>query len=369
VGLNRDYPVLSQRTLNRTSLSRQLLLHRSDMSITEAVAHLIAIQAQAHKSAYIGLWSRLQEFSVEKCDLMLTGKALIRSTLMRGTLHLSTADDALNLASLFSQQVERKLRSSFERELVGIDITEVARAAREILAGISLTNEELGLRLLTTWPGRSPMVLAQVARCTLELVQAPPLLWGSGERPKVTAKEEWLAKKAHRPTSVFDLIKRYLGAFGPASTADMQKWLGLTGLATILGERVDELRLFRSVSGQVLYDLPAHRHVDFDVEAPARLLSGFDATVLAYADRSRFVDEQHVPRLCTRNGIFHPVFLLDGRIAGLWNFEHSSKSRTVIRLSSFDIVTKADSELLAVEANNLARFMGYVAADLEIQVD
>jgi len=50
---------LTNRQLNRATLARQMLLERSDVSITDAVRFLGGLQAQQSNDPYIGRWSRL----------------------------------------------------------------------------------------------------------------------------------------------------------------------------------------------------------------------------------------------------------------------------------------------------------------------
>ena len=57
---------LSNRTLNRTLLARQLLLERTTMPIVEAVEHLGGLQAQAPVPPYLALWTRLDPFEFDK---------------------------------------------------------------------------------------------------------------------------------------------------------------------------------------------------------------------------------------------------------------------------------------------------------------
>ncbi|MEA2146377.1 MAG: hypothetical protein QOG59_1964, partial [Solirubrobacteraceae bacterium] len=63
--------VLSLRALNRALLARQLLLARVSMAPGEAVEHLVGMQAQEPQAPYLGLWSRLADFSPEALSELL----------------------------------------------------------------------------------------------------------------------------------------------------------------------------------------------------------------------------------------------------------------------------------------------------------
>ncbi len=85
--------VLGRRALNRALLERQLLLRRSNLSVTAALEQLVGLQAQAPNPPYIGLWTRLLDFRPDQLVQLITGRQVVRIALMRGTIHLVTAQD------------------------------------------------------------------------------------------------------------------------------------------------------------------------------------------------------------------------------------------------------------------------------------
>ena len=87
--------VLDTRALNRATLARQLLLDRADVPVVDAVAHLCGLQAQEPQEPFVGLWSRLRAFDPAVLSDLLSGRSVVRTHLMRRTVHLVTADDAL----------------------------------------------------------------------------------------------------------------------------------------------------------------------------------------------------------------------------------------------------------------------------------
>src|SRR3954470_8948945 len=84
---------LSPRELNRATLARQLLLERKKLSPLVAIERCAGLQAQWPPSPYIGLWSRLVGFKRETLERALLRGAVLKPTVMRGTLHLITARD------------------------------------------------------------------------------------------------------------------------------------------------------------------------------------------------------------------------------------------------------------------------------------
>ena len=100
-------PVLDNRTLNRTILARQGLLRRERRDVHETIAHLVGMQSQVPGDPFVGLWSRIEGFDPAELDALMLERRAVRTGVMRTTLHLMTADDAVTLAPLFAGVQDR----------------------------------------------------------------------------------------------------------------------------------------------------------------------------------------------------------------------------------------------------------------------
>src|ERR671933_396028 len=93
--------VLTLRELNRALLARQLLLERRKLGVQQAVERICAVQAQWPQSPYIGLWSRLIGFRKEQLTRALEERRVVKSSLFRITLHITSARDYPYFAAAF----------------------------------------------------------------------------------------------------------------------------------------------------------------------------------------------------------------------------------------------------------------------------
>ena len=349
--------VLSLRELNRATFSRQMLLGREDVSAYEAVSRLAGLQAQVPNPPYIGLWSRLHGF--ERGDLtgLIEDRRVVRSSMMRATLHLTTAEDYLLLRPAIQPALDRSLRSIAGKRLEGLDLDRLVSAAREMAEEEPRTSKELQGRLLDMEPDRDPSALAYLVRMRLPLVQTPPAgIWGTGGSPRFALPEPWLGARLADPgESLRALVLRYLAAFGPAGARDFQAWSGLTGAKALLQELRPELVEFRDEDGNELFDLPDAPLPPADSPAPPRFVPEYDNLVLSHADRRRVIADGDRKAVFLSAARVRATVLVDGFVAGAWRIEKTRKSAALI-VEPFAPLAPEDRDALAEEGERLLRF-------------
>lgn len=342
---------LSQRALNRALLARQMLLERHDRTPVQAIEHLVGLQAQDPRPPYIALWTRLRTFTTDELAALLVDRAVVRVALMRGTVHLVSAADCLMLRPLVQPVFDRDLatNATYGRgRLDGLDLNKLASVARDLMAEQPRTTAQLRELLGARWPDRDPAALAYAVRGLLPLVQTPPRgLWGRSGLPRLVAAQTWLGRELDVHPSPEPMIRRYLGAFGPATVRDIQAWSGLSRLAEVVAGMDDLLRFDGG-----LVDLPDAPRPDPDTPAPVRFLPPWDNLLLSHADRTRVVSDRVRAMMATPNGQVPGTFLVDGFVRGSWRTED-----TTVRLAAFERLPAKDSAAVEAEAGRLARFL------------
>src|SRR4051794_24888539 len=146
--------VLSRRALNRALLARQALLAREPPPAPALgmVERLAGIQAQNPHSGHLALWARIEDFDPSELDGLLERGEVVRLALMRSTVHLVSAADALAWRPLHDAVLDRSVRAAFHRDLEGLDPEQLAADARELTAQEPLLPIELGRRLAEHHP-------------------------------------------------------------------------------------------------------------------------------------------------------------------------------------------------------------------------
>jgi hypothetical protein len=302
------------------------------------IRHLGGLQAQAPFPPYYGLLARLDGFRPEDLARLLESREVVRIALMRSTIHLVTADDALAWRPLIQPVLDKGLAGNWGKPLAGADLEQVAARGRELTTEQPLTFAELGAELTRTFPDHPGDALAMAVRCRVPLVQVPPrAVWGKSGLARHTPADVWLGRPlndplagpASRSQALTALVERYLAAFGPATVQDAQAWSGLTRLREIVDPMRDRLRVFADERGRELFDLPDSPRPDPDVPAPARLAAEYDNLVLSHDDRTRVMAEDDRRQLFRQLNSFPGSVLLDGFVAGAWRVKRAKGTATV----------------------------------------
>lgn len=353
--------VLDDRALNRATLARQLLLDRSASTVLDAVTHLCGLQAQEPQAPFVGLWSRLREFDPAALSGLLTGREVVRAHLMRRTVHLVSAADALAWRGRHDAMLRQRVLGVYRDDLDGVDLAALADTARAVLADETPRSaRELTDAVLERAPSLREVAtraLGEVLVAALvPTVQVPPRgLWRTGGGARYRPLASWLDGEPTPTTPTTDdevgaqLVRRYLAAYGPAATADVRAWSGLAGLPGAVAAIRDELVTFRDRRGRELLDLPGAPRPDPGTPAPVRFLPEFDNAVLGYDDRSRIIDPVH--RGLSVAGA--RVVLVDGRVAATWTVGDGG----AVHVAQLRRFTRAERTEVGDEARALATWL------------
>jgi Winged helix DNA-binding domain len=190
----------------------------------------------------------------------------------------------------------------------------------------------------------------------------PRGLWGRSAQARSTTLEHWLGRPLASSPSLEDVVLRYLGAFGPASPADVAAWSRLKGFRPVLERLRPKLKVVRAESGREVFDLPNAPRPDPDTPAPARFLPEYDNVLLSHADRSRFSAPGR--RVGARSDwIGRGAVLHDGVVVGSWRREGANvTARLAVKLPR-----RAQSAIVA-EGRRLVAFLNPGATDADARL-
>ena len=339
---------------------------RTDPTLVDVCRDIGGVQAQVMSAAEQQLWTRRQRSTRAEIQAALwEERALVKTTCMRRTLHLLTAEDfPLYMTALRSSSMET-MYSHLARLGAGPKhATTMIAAVMEALADGPKTQRELiahakgaaapSMRkwLQYSWSALRPAIIEAL------IVYGPP----RGNEVTFVRADQWLA----RPRRIDDedarreLVRRFLSAFGPATVLDFMKWSGIRAAEArrTWASLEDELATVSidGVSQSVLRrDLAAL--IDHASDGSLRLLPNFDPFLLAHATKDHLVERRHYKRVYRNQGWITPVVLVDGRVAGIWSLEMRGKA-VAVDVQMFAPFNRATRAGIEREAAALAAFLG-----------
>ena len=291
-------------------------------------------------------------------------RSILRTWLMRMTVHLIPTEDYGWMAPLFAERIQAFAR----RRLRALDVSDsrceraLAAVRRELTAGGELARSEAiavaeSAGFNATAETRTHLLLLLVAGG--DACVGPD----RGRESVLVATRDWIGEpeRRGREESLAELARRYFAAFAPAGERDFAFWSGLplrecrVGVEAIAHE-LDELA---GPDGRLLapkgFTAPAPR------SPVARLLPAFDTYLMGYASRSHAVDEAGERQILPGGGVLRPSICVDGRLVGVWSNRRSGR-RLSVSLQPFGELPDAVVEALGHEVRDIGRFEGVEAA-------
>jgi len=358
---------LSPRQLRQLRLRSQRLEPRarlSDLPPHEVVRDVVAVQAQDAAAAALSVWTRSAGLTAAKVELARAPqRLLVRTWLLRGTLHLLASEDfgwlLPLLGPIFAAGGARR------RAQLGLDEETCARGLdllRQVLAGqLPMTRDLIVPRLAAKGLSLSGQTIPHLLGLA---ASAGVICLGPDQKNKPTyvLLNEWLPPEPRlpRPEALARLARRYLEAYAPAAPADLAKWSGLrmpevrAAWNAVAGELVEV-----TCEGRSLW-LPRSRLAWLDDSPPAepnvRLIPAFDTYLLGYQSRDLAIPPQFERRLNAGGGILHPVALVDGLAVASWRLNRRG-ARLQLVVEPFEPLLPSVLPGLESEAADLGRFL------------
>jgi Winged helix DNA-binding domain len=357
---------MSAREVSRAYLARQLLLRRAAIGPVQALRRLVAVQAQYSPSPYLALAARLEPFTIADLEECLRRGVIVKSTLMRGTLHLTAASRYAEIAAVVHAGSVRHWQRIWGRP--DVDTHALARELAGYLATPRTAEEIRAYADALTGGTLAARALLQAAKLLVPSIHVPPSgLWREHGAPGLVA---WPGLLPSATVASRQLVRSYLAGYGPATRADIGLYAQLRkpeldgALAAL-----EPLARLTDEDGRELVDLPrAPRPRDAGLPAPPRLLPKWDSALLSHADRRRILPEEL--RACVispANGDVAATYLLDGMVAGTWRADRQH-DRVVIRLQQLRPGRDHGDPALEEEARRTAAFAEPDATKIDVEI-
>jgi hypothetical protein len=356
---------LTPAEVRRLRARAQGLYGDSGASVPDAVRLAAGLQAQDVRACRLQVRARTRGLTAADVDAACEAPTVVRSWLMRGTLHAVEAADLRWLTVLLGPRVADSSRG--RRQRLGLDDELCARALpaleRTLAGGPPLPRDELVARLGAAGIPLDPR--SQAPAHLLLYAAARGLVCRGPEAPGDTSTyvltEEWLKDVPDRGLSgdeaLAELAVRHVTSYGPVSAADFARWSGLPlrearRAFAAAGGRIAEV----AGPGGLLW-------VAADTRPPAaeadgvRLTGHFDPYLLGYQDRDLLLDPSIAHRVATGGGFLMPCVLHDGAVVATWRHVRRGAALALRVESLAGPPTPSLTDAIAAEVADLGRFL------------
>jgi hypothetical protein len=365
----------------RARLGRRHHLATPAASVVDAAAAIVGLHGSDPATPFLAARARVRRFATLDLEgALYEDRSLVRMLGMRRTLFLVPRD----LVPIVEEACTRALGPPQRRRVIGMV------EAQGIAADGAAWLDAVSVRTLAALEVRGEATAAELSKDVPEL--RAKLTFGEGKRwggqfgmstrvlfllaaegrvvrgrPRgswISSQyrwapvERWLGTRPERPTHASassTLLRRWLGAFGPATRADIRWWTGWTDRQTTLaleGVVPEEVVL---EDGREAFVAPGDARAVRRPAAWAALLPSLDPTTMGWRERGWYLGDL-ADALFDRNGNAGPTVWAEGRVVGGWAQRKDGR----VAVEILTPVDAATADLIEAERARLEDWLGDV---------
>ncbi len=324
----------------------------------QLVAWLGGIQAQDFGQGKWAIGSRIPGSTNESIDKAIASQTIVRTWMMRGTIHVVSPDDVQWLTDLLATRIIARNKTRYEHlelsEKTLGKANEILRKALE--SGDTVTRTGISEIL------KDKKIIATGVRLAhiLQFACLKNTICFSAKQGKdfgFTRLKPTKKSSFSREQALTELASRYFSSHGPASVKDFIWWSGLAPEEARKGLESIKSKLEKfDINGDTYFadkDIGANPKPDHR----AHLLAGFDEYIVGYTNRSAGIHQDIINHVIRSNGIFYPTIILDGFVKGIWK-PLVKKDSLNIEIQRFSAFSKSMEKELKLAAKRYSDFVG-----------
>lgn len=362
---NATEPTMKKQNLAQLRLNSQQIEHQEFKTPIELVEWMGAIQAQSYEMAKWAIGCRLPGATLKMVEDAIKNGEIIRTHVLRPTWHFVAAKNLRWMLALTAPRIKMALQSRLKQ--LGITKPKIVKSNAVIEEALGqenyLTRREIGEVIEQAgFKNDDNQVSHLLMQAEMDSVICSGPTKGTTHTYALlderVPKTETLSKEA----SLEKLGQIYFRSHGPAALEDFVWWSGLkkTDARKAIALIEDKLQSIEVDScTYYLQERPAKSLETLRVST--QLLPAYDEYLISYANRSASITDNNHAQAISRNGIFYPIMVLNGQVAGLWKRTHR-KQWIEIELKPFAKLSTEAAEAFENEAQSYAGFFDKTAS-------
>ncbi|MHA2405190.1 MAG: winged helix DNA-binding domain-containing protein [Candidatus Hermodarchaeia archaeon] len=375
-------PKVKDDTVSKYLLHKQHLLDSSLAdSVLDVVNDILGLHATSASTPYLSLFARMKQFQRGLLDRELyVNRKLIRLSSMRHTLFILPT----TLAPIVFQATRAaKFESERYLKVWGIPHSEFQRIADSIYEALKDGPQPLRIIKQTISPGLIRTIELPAGKQVARMSNVNVVMTVLVQQGKVFSEkysDSLLTRHANRyalrrtiypqldlesvnaDEAQLQLVKRYIGIFGPVTEEDAIWWIGVgkgqirTALAALEPELEPiQIKGYPHEYVMLKSDYKTMKRFKAPRTLPALLLPYEDPFTKGYWFRDRFVKSEHENQVYVK-GEAQPTVWVNGKIIGTWNrvFEKPGETLTI---QLFRGIGRKEKTILTNKAHAMLQMM------------
>jgi Winged helix DNA-binding domain len=330
----QDYRLFNQNISDSVFSSPQDLVH-----------WLVGIQSQDYMNAKWSIGVRVPEIKDDIIEASILNNSIIRTWLLRGTIHFIEKSDInwllkLLAAGLLHSGKSRNKQLGLDEKILKFSLKLLdsilkdgnAHTREEIKNGFSIKGMEIDGILLSH--------ILQYSALNGQTCFGPK--HGSHFTYKLFNYTTDNRQLLTREEALYELAFRYFRSYGPATIHDFTWWSGLSAKDARNALENVKSKLICDVFKENQYWMMSNSLIKLR-QKTVYLLPAFDSYLLAYRNRSIYLDDINNSKVISENGVFRPIIVYNGKIIGIWKRTFKKEQLTIdatIFISMNNVVKK-----------------------------
>jgi hypothetical protein len=326
----------------------------------ETVARLGAMQAQNYGMSKWAIGVRLTDSALPAIEAALARGEILRTHVMRPTWHLVAAENirwmcALSKKSIQAAAAHRDRQLEIDEPL----FSKVNHLLETMLRdNHHLTRIEISKRLQTGGVATDAARMVHfMLRAEVEGIVCSGVDKGKSQTYALIEERVEPTKKITHDEALALLADTYFRSHSPATIDDFTWWSGLSAADSRAALHGIENELIKEPIENQMYFIHKSINVPSKPAGSVHLLPAFDEYIIAYKDRTAVIAAEYQAGAFTKNGIFFPVVLHNGKAVGVWNKSVKNNELT-LTYDWFDDRYVAPQSLLEKAENRYRIFNG-----------
>jgi hypothetical protein len=345
----------------------------------DVLASMGAMQAQDYNAALWAIGLRCKKCTLKDVQNAIAQKKIVRTWLMRGTIHFAASNDIHWMLGLFAPRLLTTAISRDRRLGLSDKAVEDAKKAfaKELGKKGQLTRDEMYkvLEKCGISTAANPLGYQLGYHMLYRAAWDGVICFGAhdGKQPTFVLLDKWVTKRDVHSSeeALAKLASRYFTSHGPATIKDYVWWSGLKVSDAKIGiGKASPKLVSEEIDGKTYYyqKLPNVKKNGKEVH----LLPAFDEYIVSYNDRSALLSNPNTQKALKSgkvtfihsNGVFLPTIVIDGEVVGTWK-RKNAKGKAVLTMQPF---LKLNKEQISGVKEAAAKYENFLQMPVDLKI-